>query len=296
MLTGQKPILRERAGTTTTTHLKKKPHYFIKSALLTAGLLTIPLFFPAKAQNLPTKREAIVAANTARENASNKKAPSTYDASKSFGTANTEILELVPSTMTPNVGSKTITVKTHTILNNGKVNKSDGVPYTVTVDDDTWGALGASKFDGTEIETVVKIENGYSHYYINKKWNTILIIGEPIMTEKTGPGNVTMECSTLRLESKPYKPLTYWKTENAFLIFTETGFVGKINGTGGEITLTSVFGISKIVEPRFIVKTTKNGKSLLLEIGNANKYVEFPMDENGQITLKMNFKEAQVTK
>jgi len=298
MSTGYRPILRKRADTITTKFLGKKPHLnHFKHRLLT-GLAVIgavsALSFRANAQNTNTdgrKQEisALVASNE-------KDLSKTYDASKNFGAASTEKLELVPSTMTPNAGSKTITIKTHTILNNGKVNKSDGAPYTVTVDDDAWRALGASKFDGTETEIVVNTESGYSHYYINKNWNTLLMIGEPIMTKKTGPDNVTMECSTLHLESKPYKPLTYWKTENAFLIFTETGFVGDINKTGGEITLTNVFGISRLIGPRFTVKNTKNGKSLLLEFDNTNKYVEFPMDENGQITLKMNFKEAQVTK
>ena len=237
-----------------------------------------------------TKLKAIVTSNTSNE----KDLSKTYDASKSFGTASTEILELVPSTMTPNVGSKTITVKTHTFVNyDGKVAKTDGNPYNVEIDEENWGILGAKNFDGKENEIVIKNNGEYVHYILNEKWkNSILEIREPKITQKTKTIEMAgfVEYRNMRLASSLHKPLIVWNDTCSFLVITEDGISGVVKGITGDVPLLSLFGISKLEGPFFGVTGTKTGKTLVLTFVNTERYVVFTMDENGQITLQMNFK------
>ena len=97
MSTGHRRTVSKRADTTTATHLK--PHRFIRSALLRAGIFTAigltTLSLGAKAQSAgpnptpKTKLGAIMAANAARE----KDMTKTYDASKDFEASGKEKTE-----------------------------------------------------------------------------------------------------------------------------------------------------------------------------------------------------------
>jgi len=267
--------------------------YFIRSALFAAGIMiAATTSFSANGQNMKNTNE------TKHDSAlvlPKKDLSKTYDASKNFGAASTEKLELVPSTMTPNAGSKTITIKTYTIMNDGKVKRGDGKPYEVSFDD-LFNTLRTANFDGKERKVVVKNNGRYVHYFLHENWKAVLVIHEPVMTKTIGQNEklVEMENKAWPLASNIYKPLTYWKDSSSVLVVTEKGFEGVIKGTLGEVNLLDIFGITKLEGLALGVKKTKNGESLVMTFVNTNKYVEIPMDNEGNITLQMNFREMVI--
>jgi len=264
-------------------------------ALLTSGLIITSFSAKAPAQNgqasspkkLPDKQVDLQIAARGDELPAN-----TYVVPKTDGgekakkdPKKAEKLELVPSTMTPDIGQKTITINTYTLADyKGKISPADGNPFSVWLNPEQWKDLGVASFDGKEIEVILKNNGKYVHYFLNEKWNGILEVKEPLITDRGGCGNV--EIHVLTPNSPFIKPLIFWSDSRSLLIIEEHGVYGEVLGfEGGDINFTKDLLIEKMEGVRFSIGSKKTPNDvLIITVSNSERYIEFALDNNKQMT------------
>jgi hypothetical protein len=193
-------------------------------------------------------------------------------------------LELLPSTMTTEIGSKNIIVLVHTVIdNNGDIIASGSV-LNLQLSNNQWQDLGVDKFDGKEKEIVLKSNGTFVHYFLHEKWNGVLEVNEP---KFEGKENGTINSGVLMPNSQFCKPLVYYYEKSSILIAEDTGIFGIVLGFRGYFDLKKPFQVDKIQNPVFV-----NEKYAVKFTGsNCSKWMSFKKDSIGQITGNGDFLE-----
>jgi hypothetical protein len=194
------------------------------------------------------------------------------------------LLELMPSTMTTEIGGKNIIVLVHTVRdNNGEIIAS-GSALKLQLSSKQWQDLGVDKFDGKEKEIVLKADSTFVHYFVHEKWNGVLEVKE---LKVAGKGDGTLNSAVLMPNGQFYKPLAYHYDKSSILIAEDTGIFGIVLGFRGYFDLKKPFQVDKIQNPVFV-----NEKNAVKFTGsNCSKWMSFKKDSIGQITGNGDFLE-----